>query len=140
MISIVPSKHKQEKAHLRNLVIMAKADNYLDLKEINCIYKIGRRLGLSERHIDDTLHASKNEPYAAPELIDEKFSQLYDLIEVMLADGIIDEKESVFCAEIATQMGFRKAVSGLIITKITRCMDQGLTKEETFDAVEPFLS
>ena len=130
---------KEEKTHLRNLVIMAKADNHLDLKEINCIYKIGRRIGLSERQIEETLHASRKEPYVAPTDVNEKYSQLYDLIDVMMSDGVIDDKESKFCSEIATQMGFRSVVSQVLITKICRCLELGHSKERIFNEVQPFL-
>ena len=140
MISILPAKLKAEKAHLRNLVIMAKADNYLDVKEIDCINKIGRNLGLTDRQIEESLHASKNEAYEPPVDKYDKFSQLYDLITVMLSDGVIKQKESDFCAEIAIQMGVRKPVSDLLITKILRCIEMRKDKEKTYIEVEPFMS
>lgn len=41
---------------------------------------------------------------------DEKFNALYDCVQLMLVDGIIDRTEILFCQMEALKMGFKEAV------------------------------
>lgn len=118
---------------------MAKCDNKIAKSEIECIYKIGEKKGLSRTDIYDLMRENYTGKLIIPESIDERFEMLYDMIDVMLADGIIDDQEMEFCIDLAEKLGVRSATCGVLVTKMTSGMQSGVKKEIIFKDATPFL-
>ena len=70
----------------------------------------------------------------------ERFDQIYDLVEMMLADGIIDDSEMDFCIDMAEKLGFRKAVVGVLVRKISMGVKDGLKREDIKRDAHAFLN
>lgn len=60
----------------------------------------------------------------------DRFNQIYDLVEMMLADGIVDEAEMDFCISMAARLGFKKSIVGLLVRKISTGVKDGLPRDE----------
>lgn len=87
---------KFKKKHLRNLVALARIDGNVHEEELKFLHRIGQKYGLKENQIVRIIE-DKNEwePYI-PESHQEKVGVLYDLVGMMLADGIIEDSEIEF--------------------------------------------
>ncbi len=132
-------KTKQLKNHLRNLVALSSADGNIDDSEKDILIKIGTRKGLKKTEVENIIDNPGNTNFVPATSDDERFEQIYDLVELMLADGIAEDNELHFCVEMAEKLGFRKAVVGVLIRKITLSLLEGLDKETIKKEVRTFL-
>jgi uncharacterized tellurite resistance protein B-like protein len=129
MLSIFSrGKSRQQESHIRNLLLMANSDNNISKSEIQVIYDIGIEKGLNTEEIKDIIRDDSEKKLITPENVEDKFEQLYDLVLVMLADGIIEEDEIEFCTNVAEKFGFRKTIAALLIIYITEYRQKGLEK------------
>jgi uncharacterized tellurite resistance protein B-like protein len=132
-------KTKQLKNHLRNLVALSSADGAIDDSEKEILLKIGVRKGLKRNDIQKIIDNPGQNDYVPATTDDERFEQIYDLVELMLADGVAEDNELHYCIEMAEKLGFRKAVVGVLIRKITLSLLEGLDKETIKKEVRAFL-
>ncbi|MFB9864347.1 TerB family tellurite resistance protein [Rufibacter immobilis] len=140
MFSIFESEEtKRLKSHIVNLGALAKIDGHIDAAEMEHIISIGERKGMRAQDVRALLADSHNVKLTMPNNDMDRFDQIYDLVEMMLADGIVDDSEMEFCIDIATKMGFRKAVVGVLVKKITTGVKDGLSREEIKSEAISFL-
>lgn len=99
-----------KKKHMLNLIALARADGNLHEKELEVLYKIGRKYELKPRHIDELLALHKFPEPVKPFHHDKCMEQLYDLVEMMLADGVIEKAEINFCNNIIRNFGYHESL------------------------------
>ena len=99
-----------KKSHLHNLILLAKADGNFHEDEEKLIYKIGERYGLKDRQIASLIISSKKRELHIPAKFEDKLNQMYDLLLMVYADGIVDKTEIKFCQNVAHQFGMKKEI------------------------------
>ncbi|MEQ8925693.1 MAG: TerB family tellurite resistance protein [Fulvivirga sp.] len=99
-----------KKNHLRNLIALAKADGHLHPDEEKMIYKVGDKYGLKDRQIASLLRSDKKLELHVPDTHDEKMDQLYDIVMMVYADGVVEESEIEFCEDIVDKFGYKKEI------------------------------
>lgn len=142
MLTIFETKKaRTQKNHLKNLISLAKADGKISEKELELIYKAGAKIGFRENEISSILEDTKLNPgyNELPGNDSERFDQIFDLIQMMMADGEIDDAEMDFCILIAEKLGFRKAIVGILVRKISLGLNSGREKETIKAETEAFL-
>ena len=127
------------KAHLKNLVALSKVDNFIAKTERELIYKIGERNGLSEELVENIVEETSTSEAHIPLNDSERFDDLFDLVHLMLVDGIIHESEIDFCMVMAEKLGFKKAIVGVLVRKISMNIASGLNRENIKADVSNFL-
>ena len=120
---------KKIKGHLLNLAALAKADGHIDTREMNFILAVGKKNGLSASDVQSLVSGAKGASTDLPTNDSERFDQIFDLVDMMLADGVIDETEMDFCIMMAEKLGFRKAIVGVLVRKISQGVKDGLPRE-----------
>lgn len=96
------------------LINLAASDASIAEKESRFIHMVGQANGLSKEEIDDMIENPEpiGELNAFSE--DQKFEYLYNVIQVMKADGQVFKAEIEFCKDIAAKLGYdRKVVAEL---------------------------
>lgn len=131
---------KKIKGHLLNLAALAKADGHIDAREMNFILAVGKKNGLRESEVQDLISGSKGASNDLPANDSERFDQIFDLVDMMLADGIVDETEMDFCIMMAEKLGFRKAIVGVLVRKISQGVKDGLPRERIKEESNSFLN
>ena len=99
-----------KKNHMRNLIALAKADGQLHSSEEEMLYKIGAKYGLKDRQIATLIQNDKSIASKVPKSHDQKMNQLYDLVIMVYADGIVEDREVAFCEELMISFGFKKEI------------------------------
>jgi uncharacterized tellurite resistance protein B-like protein len=132
-------KKKQIKNHIKNLVSLSGADGKIDDSEKEILIRIGTKKGLNRDEIQKIIDNPGNTDFLPASSDDERFEQIYDLVELMLADGVAEDNELHFCVEMAEKLGFRKTVVTVLIRKITLSLLEGLDKETIKKEVRAFL-
>lgn len=131
---------KRLKSHITNLGALAKIDGHLDPAEMQFIVAIGRKNGMRPNEVRELLtNASKVEPQL-PNNDSDRFDQIYDLVEMMLADGIVDETEMDFCISMAARLGFKETIVGVLVRKISTGVKDGQSREHIRLEAQSFLN
>lgn len=131
---------KKLKSHITNLGALAKIDGHVDPAEMSYIISIGTKHGMKEDEVRTLISASKKVVPQLPTNDSERFDQIYDLVEMMLADGIVDENEMEFCVNMASRLGFKKAIVGVLVRKISMGVKDGFTREHIKQDAQSFLN
>ncbi len=131
---------KRLKSHIANLGALAKVDGHLDPTEMKFIIAIGQRHGIKPDEVRHLLTEVERKAPPLPTNDSERFDQIYDLVEMMLADGIVDESEMDFCINMAAKLGFKKSIVGVLVRKITMGVKDGLTRENIKRDTQAFLN
>ena len=106
------------KEQLNVLINLAASDRNVGEKEAKVIHSIGKANGLSKEEVDAML--KKPQPIGDLSAFSEeqKFENLYHLIQLMKSDGHVFKSEIHFCEEIAEKLGYKKAVVRELSTRI----------------------
>ncbi|OKL39939.1 tellurite resistance TerB family protein [Pontibacter flavimaris] len=131
---------KRLKSHIANLGALAKVDGHLDPSEMKFIVAIGAKHGLKADEVRGLLSDVKLKAPQLPTNDAERFDQIYDLVEMMLADGIVDESEMDFCINMAARLGFKKTVVGVLVRKITMGVKDGLSRDNIRQEAQALLN
>jgi uncharacterized tellurite resistance protein B-like protein len=98
------------KEQLNVLINLAASDSKVAEKESKVIHMIGKANGIAKEEVDKMLKA----PSAIGDLStfseDQKFENLYHLIQLMKSDGQVFKSEVHFCENIAEKLGYKKGV------------------------------
>ena len=130
---------KKIKGHLLNLAALAKADGHIDAREMAFITAVGKKNGISAADVQALVSGAKGTSSDLPTTDGERFDQIYDLVEMMLADGIVDDNEMDFCIDMATKLGFRKAIVGVLVRKISMGVKDGHSRDHIKKEAQSFL-
>ena len=131
---------KKIKGHLLNLAALAKADGHIDAREMNFILAVGKKNGLNTSEVNELISGAKGTTGDLPTNDSERFDQIFDLVDMMLADGVVDETEMDFCIMMAEKLGFRKAIVGVLVRKISQGVKDGMPRERIKEESTSFLN
>ena len=131
---------KKIKGHLCHLAALAKADGHIDEREMSCIITVGKKNGMAAAEVRKIVAGNTNGISELPSTDSERFDQIYDLVEMMLSDGIVDENEMDFCIMMAEKLGFRKAIVGVLVRKISQGVKDGLPEDRIKEESLSFLN
>ena len=106
------------KEQLNVLINLAASDNTVAEKEAKVIHMIAKANGISKEEVD----AMMKKPQAIGDLSalteDQKFENLYHLIQLMKSDGQVFKSEIHFCEQVAEKLGYKKAVVAELSSRI----------------------
>ena len=106
------------KEQLNVLINLAASDRSVGEKESKVIHMIGKANGLSKEEIEGML--KKPQPIGDLSAFseDQKFENLYHLIQLMKSDGQVFKSEISFCEGIAEKLGYKKGVVAELSSRI----------------------
>ncbi len=131
---------KRIQGHLQNLAVLAKADGHIDDREMSFIIAVGKKNGMSADKVKTLVSGAKGMSTDLPTNDSERFDQIFDLVDMMLADGIVDDTEMDFCIMMAEKLGFRKAIVGVLVRKISQGVKDGHSRERIKEESDVFLN
>jgi uncharacterized tellurite resistance protein B-like protein len=113
-----------KKSHIKNLLALAKADGYVHAKEQKMLLKIGKRLGLKDRQVKELMDSDEKFSVIVPDNFQDKMNLLFDVMQMVWADGVIEKKEIVFCESLVKKFGLKK---GIVMWLLNEVFDKGVT-------------
>ncbi|MHC1703932.1 MAG: hypothetical protein AB9846_08490 [Tenuifilaceae bacterium] len=127
------AEKKQEKEHFINLIQVAMADGLIDQSESAMLHRFGRKMGFTDSEIDELIELSRKHSYNPPYEFQKRFEQAYDIVKMVLADGVIDKNEMRIANSYATKLGFSESeIPGLMVLLISG-IRQGQDEEYLFE-------
>lgn len=94
----------------QNLVLVAAADNVLDAGESELLLFVGNKLGLSADQVMPIADNLGVLSFIIPEDGLQKTLELQTLVQMMIQDGEVHDREYALCLEYATRIGYSKAI------------------------------
>lgn len=104
-----------KKDHIKNLVALANSDGFMHENERALIYRLGENYGLKERQISKIIEANTEAELFVPEKDNDKMDQLFDLLLMVYADGVVDDNEIVFCKDVVNKFGYKESLVDKLI-------------------------
>ncbi len=106
------------KDQLNILVQLAASDGMIADKELRLIRTIAEANNMSNEDVEELVKNPK--PIANLEYLsqDQKFEFLYNIIQLMKADGQVFKSEIVFCEDMAERLGYNRKVVAELSSKI----------------------
>jgi len=127
------------KDQLNILVQLASSDGMIADKELRLIRTIAEANELNTEEVDELVKNPK--PIANLEYLsqDQKFEFLYNVIQLMKADGQVFKSEIIFCEDMAERLGYNRKVVAELSSKIysdpTITADRNSLKEKSLKFV-----
>jgi uncharacterized tellurite resistance protein B-like protein len=115
-----PKKQKRRISHFKNLVLMAMADGNIDEQEESYLLAYAKKLNIKKEDLNKIRNSPRTIHFNPPAKLGKKIKQLYDLVNIMLADGNIHEKELSLCRKMALKLNIIPEVVDEILKDILR--------------------
>lgn len=129
-IELFDSRDKKKRlSHIRNLVALACADDSLDENELNLIFKIGVKGGLSPDELQRIFKRPESIPFYPPDSYRERIEQLYDMVMVMMVDGKLHENEIGLCKLTAIKLGFKQDIIDKMVLNTIDMIAKGIAAD-----------
>ncbi|QSE96333.1 tellurite resistance TerB family protein [Fulvivirga lutea] len=108
---------KLEESHLKNLMVLAKADGHLSEIELHLLEAIAHRIGLTKEDISTIEQQLDKIEFVLPEKYDDRLEQFEDLLTLMAIDGNIDPEEEEICRKFGKHYELMEATIEKMIDK-----------------------
>lgn len=106
------------KEQINVLINLAASDSKVADKEAKTIYMIAKANGMTKEEVDTLLKSPKPIGDLSSLTEDQKFENLYHLIQLMKSDGQVFKSEINFCEQVAEKLGYKKGVVGELSSRI----------------------
>ena len=106
------------KEQINILINLAASDRNVGEKEAKTIHMIGKANGLTKDEVEEMMKKPKPIGNLSSLSEDQKFENLYHLIQLMKSDGNVFKSEVHFCEGIAEKLGYKKEVVAELSSKI----------------------
>ncbi len=106
------------KEQLNVLINLAASDSSVAEKESKVIHMIGKANGLTKEEVDEMIKSPRPIGNLDSFTEDQKFENLYHLIQLMKSDGQVFKSEIHFCEQVAEKLGYKKGVVAELSSRI----------------------
>jgi hypothetical protein len=110
--------------HYIHLVQIARIDGKIEKSELEFLHKEGKKFGLTDPEIDKLIKSEGEHHYNPPYSLKEKFDELYNIAEMILADDVVTESERRMINRYAIAAGF----SDNTIENLVELLFEGIKK------------
>jgi uncharacterized tellurite resistance protein B-like protein len=116
---------------MKNLLEIAVADGHFHEDEYEFLRTIAKKYRVSTSKLKEIQENPDGIVFEVPEDRNEKFSQLYDLVSMMLADQEVMPEELKLCNIYATRFGYKEERVQELVDSITENIRNGNNYQET---------
>ena len=124
---------KQDKEHFIHLVQIAMADGTIDDVEFDLLKQFGKKLGLTNPEITGLLEVSKKTEYIPPYEFERRFGQLYDVLKMVIADGVIEDNEMLLATRIGLKSGFSEQEMPVLLNVLINGIKNDEQEDDLFE-------
>jgi hypothetical protein len=126
------SLRKQNIEYFIHVVRVAKADDVITDSEMNLLHQLGNKMGYTEPEIDTMILTTNKSDYIPPYELEQRFEQLYGIVQMTLADGVIDKNEMRIASSFAIKSGFSENEIPRLLVLLISGIKQGADEEILF--------
>lgn len=124
---------KQNIEYFVHLVRIAKADEIVSNTELELLHRIGRKLGFTDPEIDKLIATTDKSDYIPPYELSKRFEQVYEIVKMTLADGVIENNEMRLANGFAIKSGFKESEIPNLLVLLIRGIKEDKDEEDLFE-------
>jgi uncharacterized tellurite resistance protein B-like protein len=125
---------KASKEHFLHLIQVANADGVIDKSESEMLHRMGKHLGLTDPEIDQLILNKDSHAYIPPYDLEKRFHQLYDVVAMAMADGVMYKNEIRMIRSLAIASSFNEADTDRLLNLLINGLKYNKTEEELLKA------
>lgn len=134
ILNFFEHSHKKDNVeYFVHLIHIAKADGIISSNESHLLYRIGKKLGFSDPEIEKLIQTSGKSDYIPPYELYKKFEKVYEIVNMTMADGIIDDREMTLAWSFAIKSGFKESEITALIHLLIEGIKHGKDEEDLFE-------
>lgn len=133
---MVSTNDQNEASYLKSLIEMAHSDGLVDEQEIILLNKVAARFNLSTSEIKEIKKHHRKVNFVPPSEPLQRVEMIYDMVQMMMIDGHIDDKEMQLCNKYAKLLDFKPENITQLIKIIYADIARGKSKEKTQNKIE----
>jgi len=118
--------------HFLHLVQVAKIDGIISEPELKLLHKQGRKFGLTEPEIENLINTEAGHNYHSPYSLEDKFGELFNIAQMILADELVMESEKRMLRRYAIAVGIKDNVIEKLIDILLNGVAKGAEQEHLF--------
>ena len=120
----------QRLGQLKNLVMLAAADDRITDSELAVLLAVASRENISPEDFSNVLENPDSVTIELPEDEDTKLAYLRDMVAMMMVDGELDEHEMAICKIYAMALGYRGSIVDGMIAGVIDSLDAGTDQND----------
>ena len=114
---------QQRLGQLKNLVMLASADERLTDSELAVLLAVASRENITPEEFNSVIENPDSVTIELPEDEDTKLAYLRDMVAMMMVDGELDEQELGICKIYAMALGYRGSIVDGMIAGVIDSLD-----------------
>ena len=116
-------KDKQRLGQLKNLVMLASADENVTDSEMAVLIAVASREDITPEDFNKVMDDPDSVKIELPEDEETKLAYLRDMVAMMMIDGELDEHEMAICKLYAMALGYRGSIVDGMIAGVIDMLD-----------------
>jgi hypothetical protein len=118
--------------HFLHLVQVAKTDGVIAKPELELLHKEGMKFGLTDPEIEQLINSEDFSNYHPPYSLRDKFEELYNIAQMVLADEVVTDSEERMLRRYAIAVGLRDNIIEGLIDILFKGVAKGADEEHLF--------
>ncbi len=128
-------EQSSQKGHFRNLIMLARIDGKLGAEEKALLNRMAQRLSITDEQVKEIMDDSNSYPMIPPISREERYERFIQLIQMIFADGVVNEKEDVLVHRFGIALGFTQERMDEKYPLILDMVKRGKTREDILDSI-----
>ena len=120
---IVNPQDSQRLGQLKNLVMLASADERITDSEMAVLLAVASRENITPEQFSQVIEDPDSVSITLPEDEDTKLAYMRDMVALMMIDGELDEQELAICKLYAMALGYRGSIIDGMIAGVVDQLD-----------------
>lgn len=130
---------EQKQQHFKNLLTIAFSDGVLDKGELDFLFKKSEKYYLTFEDIQGLAENAMHPPVSAfendPQLRSER---MLELVEMMLIDGEVHDRERRLCVLFCVSLGFKAEIAEELVVDVENKLDEGVSEADVLAYIKSF--
>ncbi len=124
---------KENTLYFIHLIRIALADDIITTKELELLHRVSKKLGFTVEETDHLIMTTGKSDYTPPTGLRARFDQVYEIVNMTLADGSINKNEMYLASGFAAKSGFNEKEIPIMLVLLLNGIRQEKNKDELFN-------
>jgi uncharacterized tellurite resistance protein B-like protein len=130
----------EKKTHLHLLMMMARADERMHIKEDIFIRRVVKKLGLTDDDYDEVRFYPERFEFTLPSSEDERMEVFYNLVNLMKIDRKIVYEEIELCRQLGLLLGIHIPLTDDLIVIAEDYLGKNIPKKVLEEAFKKYMN
>ena len=126
------SINKVNTEYFVHLIRIALADDVISNNEMELLRRISKKLGFTLAETEHIISTTEKSDYNMPSELFTRFGQVFEIVNMTLADGSINKNEMYLASGFAAKCGFNEKEIPTMMVLLLNGIRQGKNKAELF--------